>query len=277
MITFLCRIASFGPSPKSEILWASIENVDGELLSNLGQLCNWVKLDDNGNVDLCDSGCQILSLLPIDTPQKAYRKMLNDYIRIVFPSWAGRIPYGRAETSIILPKDERACFYEAGLLSNNPDFEVVSWWDQLSAFIRKDTEEQKNQTGRTGERATLIFEKSRTCSVPLWMSIESNLCGYDIKSQISKSDANPLLIEVKASTSPIDRAFFHITEREWNTAETSNAYRFYLWCFSMDKKLLAILNVGDISCYIPDNRLSGRWEIVRIPFSAFMNMFFEVD
>ena len=109
------------------------------------------------------------------------------------------------------------------------------------------------------------------------MSIDSNLCGYDIKSQISNTDLTPLLIEVKASASPVDKAYFYITEREWNTALVSDEYRFYLWCLSSGKKRLAILDVQEVSHFIPDNHLSGRWELVRIPFSAFDNRFIEVD
>ena len=277
MLVFLCRLDSFGSLSKSEIVWSSIETVDGELLLELGQQCKWIDCGKNGNVCFCDGGRRIISLHSNDLSHDAYRKMLGDYIRIVYPSWAGRIPYGRAEAAIVMTKDERACFFEAGLLSDNPDPEVVSWWDKLSEFIRKDTEERKNKTGRTGERATLSYEKRRTCHAPLWMSIESNLCGYDIKSQISESDISPLLIEVKASTSPIESAYFHLTEGEWTTATSSNAYRIYLWCFACGKKNLAILDAEEVSHFIPDNRLTGKWELVRIPFSEFKEKFVEVD
>lgn len=277
MVTFLCRLESFGPSSKTDVIWSSIENVDGELLLDIGQTCKWVYWDKSGNVSLCDGGMRILSLISNDCSHKVFREMISDYIQIVFPSWAGRIPYGRAEATIIMTKDERACFYEAGLLTDNPDPEIVFWWDNLSEFIRKESEGHKNQTGRIGERATLSYEKSRTFHTPLWMSIDSNLCGYDIKSQISNTDLTPLLIEVKASASPIDKAYFYITEREWNTALVSDEYRFYLWCLSSGKKRLAILDVQEVSHFIPDNHLSGRWELVRIPFSAFDNRFIEVD
>ena len=277
MIVLLCRLDSFGPSTKSEIIWSSIENVDGELLLELGQRCKWIALDESGKVFLCNGGKIIRSLLSNELLYSPYREMLSDYIQIMFPSWAGRIPYGRAEASIIMTKDERACFYEAGLLSENLDPGVVAWWDKLSDFIRKDSEEHKNQIGRIGERATLSYEKARTHHMPKWMSIESNLCGYDIKSQISDSNDNPLLIEVKASTSPVEKAFFHITEREWNTAAAADAYCFYVWCFFAGKKSLAIFDAEEVSHYIPDNRLSGRWELVRIPFSDFEEQFVEID
>lgn len=277
MVTLLRRIEKFGPSPKSEIIWSSIEDVDGELLIELGQKCKWICLDESEKVCLCDDGKQLLSLLHNDLSYNTYRKLLGDYVQIVFPSWAGRIPYGRSEASILMTKDERACFYEAGLLSDNPDPGVVSWWDKLSDFIRKEADDLKNQTGRIGERATLSYEKNRTLRPPQWVSIESNLCGYDIKSQVSESDPSPLLIEVKATTSPVERAFFHITDREWNVAQASAAYRIYLWCFAAGKKKLAVLDAAEVSQFIPDNHLSGRWELVRIPFSDFKTKFVEVD
>ena len=121
MVTFLCRLESFGPSSKTDIIWSSIESVDGDLLLDLGQACKWVYWDRSGNVSLCDGGLKILSFISNDCSHKVFREMISDYIQIVFPSWAGRIPYGRAEAAIIMTKDERACFYEAGLLSVNPD------------------------------------------------------------------------------------------------------------------------------------------------------------
>ncbi len=277
MILFFQRLDSYGPSSKEEIVWASIEGVDGDILLELGATCNWLGFQNSEKVCLFEDGYRILSLISGNLKREAFRKMICDYIQSVFPSWAARIPYGREETSIILSKDERACLYEAGLLSKTPDLGVIAWWDNLAQYIRKKTEEQKNQTGRTGEQVTMLYELKRTHQKPKWMSIESNLCGYDIKSQIDELDLTPLMIEVKASVSPIENAVFHISEKEWETATVIDEYKFYLWSFAAGKRYLAILNKLDVSPYIPENRMTGRWETVRIPFLEFQSKFVEVE
>ena len=108
------------------------------------------------------------------------------------------------------------------------------------------------------------------------MSIDSNLAGYDIKSQMSKDNSGPLLIEVKASTFALGQAEFHITSHEWNVALTSRAYVFHLWCLFGNKKMLAIISPSDVMPYIPTNNLEGQWESANIPFSCFENKFVEI-
>lgn len=51
-------------------------------------------------------------------------------------------------------------FLEAGLLSESPDDSIVKWWDSLSAIIRKNQDEKKNNCGHIGEKLTLRYEKN---------------------------------------------------------------------------------------------------------------------
>ena len=175
-----------------------------------------------------------------------------------------------------MTKDERACFADAGLLSDHLDAGIIDWWDTIATHIRMQTKQSKIGTGRLGERNTIKYERSRTNIDPMWMSIDSNLLGYDIKSQVSKNDPGTLLIEVKASTFTLSRAEFYVTSNEWNVAITSGAYVFHLWCLSDGKKMLAILSPDEILPYIPTNNLDGQWETVKIPFLCFEDKFVEI-
>lgn len=151
-------------------------------------------------------------------------------------------------------------FGHAGLLSDHLDAGIIDWWDTIATHIRMQTKQSKIGTGRLGERNTIKYERSRTNIDPMWMSIDSNLLGYDIKSQVSKNDPGTLLIEVKASTFTLSRAEFYVTSNEWNVAITSGAYVFHLWCLSDGKKMLAILSPDEILPYIPTNNLDGQYK-----------------
>ena len=59
------------------------------------------------------------------------------------------------------------------------------------SVIKKDL--SLDDVGRKGERLTLQYEELRTNVKPDWRSIETNLSGYDVLSQRSKTDNTPLL------------------------------------------------------------------------------------
>ena len=107
---------------------------------------------------------------------------------------------------------------------------------------------------------------------PRWISIDSNLAGYDIISRISDTEAAPLLIEVKSSEQSINNACFYISSSEWNTAVSSANYRFYLWLIDTQKKL-AIISPQMIEKYIPVNSNVGEWISAKIPFNVFESEF----
>lgn len=175
-----------------------------------------------------------------------------------------------------MSKDEKACFTDAGLLSDHLDPGIITWWDIIATKIRTQDQQAKNETGRLGERNTIKYERNRTNSEPIWMSIDSNLAGYDIKSRVSEDSSDILLIEVKASTYALGQAVFHVTSHEWNVALTSRAYVFHLWCLSDSKKMLAVISPDELLPYIPTNNLEGQWESAQIPFSCFEGQFVEI-
>ena len=274
-LALLRRIEIYDFSSLSELSYSKIVSISAEDIFEFSSSCGWASESESG-LTLTTRGIGLLRFQTQGLLIDLKRQMLTDYVLKCAPIWANRIPYGRREATIFMTKDERACVADAGLLSDHLDAGISGWGDTIATHIRMQTKQSKIGTGRLGERNTIKYERSRTNIDPMWMSIDSNLLGYDIKSQVSKNDPGTLLIEVKASTFTLSRAEFYVTSNEWNVAITSGAYVFHLWCLSDGKKMLAILSPDEILPYIPTNNLDGQWETVKIPFLCFEDKFVEI-
>ena len=235
--------------------------------------CQWVELQKEYYI-LTERGQEILAYKK--NHNIVFREMLWDYVTFVKPSWCSRIPFGRQEAFIFMSMDEQACFYVAKLMEKNPTIEVALWWNKLSLEIRKRRDEKLLQIGLTGEKETLRYEYERTGKEPEWLSVDSNLVGFDICSRLSRENSCELFIEVKASTETISNAYFFISENEWRVAISGIEYKFYIWLFEKDKKSLAILLPEDIKYHIPENKEDGRWENVKIPYRSFTTLFQQI-
>ena len=268
----LNRIIKYDLHRVEEIYLSSISSVNLDELVNLASECNWIE-KDGSVLHVNERGYEIDKFHGFENQT---REILTDYIKNVSPSWAKRIPYGRKEAFIFMTKDEKACFFEAGLMNECPDEAEVKWWDQIANHIRSQDNLYKNETGRKGERCTIQYERKRVGEDPQWISIDSNLSGYDIISCVSSKNKSKLLIEVKSSEMSLNSAEFYITDHEWHTACNSSFYSFYLWCFCDNKKQLAVIEPISILPYIPTNNQTGEWKAVRIPFRSFKQMFTEI-
>ncbi len=274
-IILLHRLESYHFASLAELTYMKIASISVEDIYEFSRNCGWVYESKNAPA-LTSQGNLLLKLYNKGLQNDLKRAMLMDYIINASPIWSNRIPYGRSEAAIFMTKDENACFVEAGLLSDQFPC-IIEWWDLAASKIREKKQQEQNDTGRIGERNTIKYERIRTNSEPKWISIESNLVGYDIRSKISATDHSVLLIEVKTSTISLDQAYFHVTSREWSVAQTSSAYLFHLWCLYGSKKLLAIISPNDIYPYIPTNNLAGEWETAKIPFLCFESNFIEIE
>lgn len=274
-LALLNRIETYKFSSLSELAYSKIVSISAEDIFEFSYNCGWVSENEN-ELALTQRGNGLLRLQTQELLVDLRRQMLADYVLNAAPIWSNRIPYGRREAAIFMSKDEKACFVDAGLLSDHLDPGIVDWWDALSAKIRMRSQQTKSEIGRLGERNTIKYERKRTCSEPVWMSIDSNLAGYDVKSRVSPTCSDVLLIETKASTHDLAQAEFHVTSHEWNVALTSEAYLFYLWCLFGSKKMLAIISPSELLPYIPTNNLDGQWESAKIPFSSFEDKFVEI-
>lgn len=271
-IKLLLKNADYLHLSSEEDLWnINTSQINTSWLIDVIKQCGWMAESSRNTLELTDRGYMVIAG-DASAEETAFRVMLSDYIVAFCPVWCYRIPYGRSEATFMMSKDERACFQEAGLLSDSPDDDIVEWWDSLSSIIRKKQDDKKNNCGRSGEKMTLAYEEKRTGVKPKWMSIDSNLAGYDVLSQVSTEDSSKLLIETKASELDLENAFCHITLNEWRTATTAKNYLFYFWILGTTNQL-ATINVSQITPYIPTNNLSGEWESVKIPFYSFKEFF----
>lgn len=254
-----------------EELWSiNTSQINTEWLIQTIKQCGWILLNRSDEFKLTDKALKIIDEKK-DT-KHTLRIMLSDYILGFYPVWCYKIPFGRFEAAFLMSEDERACFHEAELLCDYPDDNTVKWWDTLSSVIRKKQEDKRNDCGRAGEKLTLAYEEQRTGVKPKWISIDSNMSGYDVLSQISSEDNSKLLIETKSSRMNLEDAAGYISINEWRTAITAKNYLFYFWIVG-PQNMLATIKVTQMAPYMPTNNLSGEWETVRIPFNSFRDMF----
>lgn len=268
----LKRISEYTIRTTDDIYIKNLSPVGVDTLMDLALACRWI-VRNNDVFVLSEQGRTLVNTQ--EFTERA-RIILSDYVCYVTPAWAKRIPYGRREAFIFMTKDEQACFYEAELMDDNPGEAVIGWWDQISNFMRRTEEERKTEVGRKGERLTILYEQKRTGRLPHWISLDSNLSGYDVISQQTKDDSSALLIEVKSSEKSISTADFFVSVNEWHTASNTENYKFYLWCFYEGQKQLAVITPQQLFRYIPTNNKSGEWQTVRIPFASFSEAFKEI-
>ena len=242
--------------------------------------CKWVEMVNSTEYAMTPYGERLLrSFNNMQICEDMYRDILFNYICVCKPIWAKRIPYGRFEAYRIMSDDEQLCFKKAGLMRDPVTRTEVDWWDSLAELERVEVAQKKNDIGRSGEELTIDYEKKRTSATPTWESINSNLAGFDIISQVSDTDTSQILIEVKSSPKQIQDASFFVTRNEWEFASNEynkNRYFFYLWLLNGTSARLAIISVSEIEKHIPLENGQGEWSETIIPFSAFEKSFISV-
>lgn len=241
--------------------------------------CKWLSINEDF-LSISTSGVLIISLFDGDSVScSLWKQILSDYIEVCHPAWASRIPFGRKEAYLFMNSEEQRCFDEAGLM-HSTDIDVIEWWDNLAQIERSKRNLSLVDIGRTGEALTVRYERQRTGLVPIWVSVESNLAGYDILSYHSSQNHEQLMIEVKTTTSSLDKATFILTRNEWDTALRRNNYEryyFYLWVMNKNgSHLLARISARELAGYIPTDVQNGRWLEAQIPFNSFCGKYQKV-
>lgn len=245
----------------------TVRVASGQQVLDLAQRVNWIRLSEDGVLELTNSGIVIEAC---KSPIETLRMQLKDFVFSVRPPWASLIPKGRTETLKYLDSDVAQCFREAGLLSSIDD-NVIQWWDTLAKVARGREIDTSVHLGRAGERLSLAFELERTNSTPAWQSVESNLAGYDLLSRVSQTDSSRLRIEVKASGNTVSYATLHLSRNEWNVACSEGNHVFHLWLLDPSPQL-RILEQEEIGCHVPRDVGEGEWESVEIPFTVFSHI-----
>lgn len=195
-----------------------------------------------------------------------YRYFIEQYIRKMEPSWAGRIIYGRREIYCFLNKEEQRCFCLAGLYENY-DQDTVDWWDNIASFLREKSNINKLNYGRNGEKLTIDYEEKRIGVKPKYVAIDSNLLGYDVISFVNLDKKEKLYIESKYSEKPYEYASFYVSSHEWSVAHNNKNYRFYIWYHKNNEIKLEIKTPEEIMPHIPLNSGIGEWTTVEIKIS----------
>lgn len=247
---------------------------------NLARQCEWIAMVDEMTYKMTPYGEKLLQgFNDMQIPEKLYRDILYNYIIRCKPIWARKIPFGRIEAYRIMSDEEQVCFKKAGLMRDPIARDVVDWWDSLAELERIAIEHKKDDIGRAGEELTIKYERIRTKGNPIWESINSNLAGFDIISQVSFTDASQILIEVKSSKKNLQSAYFYVTHNEWRFASAGynkNRYFFYLWLLNSTPQL-AIVPCSEIEKHIPKESGQGEWNETIIPYSAFQDFFVSVN
>jgi hypothetical protein len=235
---------------------------------NLCVSLGWVRVAADGCLFLSTRGTELIGE---PDGERVLRQQLLDVIVVMRPSWRGLLGRGRVEASRFFDRDTRQMFVESGLLATADD-DVVDWWDTVSGAVRSGAAVESLQTGRRGERLTLAAERSRTEREPVWQSVESNLCGYDVLSIVRRGSTMPLRIEVKASSETIEYARFFISRSEWEAALSGSKYVFHVWALKPSVRV-ATLSVADVESHIPSDRGLGEWQQTTVRYAVFADRF----
>lgn len=158
---------------------------------------------------------------------------------------------------------------------DNPDDEIINWWDDLIDFARSLIDKKKIESGRSGEKKSLEFEKKKLKNLkinlkPTWDGFWDNKLGYDIKS--FDKHKNNIFIEAKSSKDK--RGIFFLTKNEWKCASSEkNNYFIHLWIQEDPKPIiieyeelkLRVLRFQEIS------NEGEQWESIKINYSVKTN------
>ena len=196
----------------------------------------------------------------------AFRRSFTNLIHAAKPSWRRIIPIGRTTVFKQLNPDELQCFYVSSLTSTPPDLECVQWWTNVGNEIRAEEESLQESRWRVAEYRSFKMESKMlegSDYEPIWVSIDDNNAGYDIKSwRFYDPSEYPLtkFIEVKHSSSI---ARFYISRQEWNFATRHREFwELHFWLQEAEQP--KILKFAELENHVAINQGSGRWETMRI-------------
>ncbi len=165
-------------------------------------------------------GWDVFSSLPEE--RAAFQQTIDTWVRRSRPAWVGIVPLGRAKVLETLDENMRQCLTIGGLLDNDPD--ALRWWEALSSWARRDLADRLAALGRAAEERCLARERvllAGTGHEPIWVAIEDNTAGYDVRSWRPGDIAEERetwrrhYIEVKSS---VGGEAIHLPRSEWEFA-----------------------------------------------------------
>jgi len=194
------------------------------------------------------------------------------------PIWAKSMRQGRMRFIGSLVEDAKSrdddldVFAAAGLLSDPPSAEVVTWWDDILGHARLATDIEKMAQARKAESLTIESEIERLADLgidkrPEWKGLDDNYAGYDVLSfDIKDGIEVNKMIEVKSTiASPLR---FFLSRNEWKKAdEIGEAYTFHVWNMAVDPPKLYVRTVEEVRPHIPSDNEKGKWSNADLPLS----------
>ncbi|MEI9886322.1 MAG: DUF3883 domain-containing protein [Rhizomicrobium sp.] len=221
---------------------------------------------------------ELHALVPIECscadPVAGLRGMISFLAEYHRPLWTRQMVLGRRRVFSQLNGDERQVFRSAGLFGDPPTGDIVDWWDGICLKLRLLREAELLAQGRRAERLSLAFEARRLQGLgivddPVWVSIDDNTAGYDIRSWNAGPEVPPArLIEVKSSSA--NPPVIVISRNEWEQANRyGTSFVFHFWDFKGQNELLYEKSVEEVRPHIPVDAGSGRWRNAEIPLKLF--------
>lgn len=171
-------------------------------------------------------------------------------------------------------------FKELDLLDKNSQ-ENVAWWSDIKLFSRNLNNEEslinKKIIGDKGENYSEKFELKRKCHPDVVSRWNENL-GYDIESQESSNDKTIRYIEVKTSTTSIEKAEANISKGQTTKAATYKNYYFHFWDISNEERpKLAIIEGIKIADQAPKEINKGKLKEWTYRFKELKDDFFDPE
>lgn len=226
----------------------------------------WAQSNGTGELCCTDEGRRLLSR---GCAQAQLRHQIDCLLDKENPQWASSAVQGRQALATYAPPEAVQCFREAGLLAGDDD-DVVAWWDELACRYRAAQDEVYVEIGRRGEKLTVDLEARRTRRAPQWIALEYSNAGYDVLSCLSSDDPKRLVIEVKTSVQPWDRADFYLSRAEWDVLSLEENAVIHLWSISASPPRHSAISLACVQPHIPADSGVGSWHRCRIPFEAFV-------
>ena len=225
----------------------------------------WAELGEDSQISCTDDGRRLLGL---GNAQARLRDQIQCLLNREDPLWASSAVQGRQALASYAPPEVVQCFREAGLLAGD-DADVVAWWDELACRYRAAQDEVYVEIGRRGEKLTVELETRRTRRAPQWIALEYSNAGYDVLSCLSPDDPKRLVIEVKTSVQPWNRADFYLSRAEWDILSIEDNAVIHLWSVFASPPQHSSIPLVNVRPHIPADSGDGCWHRCRIPFEAF--------
>lgn len=249
-------------APGFQASFPRYDQVRSEDILRIALTCSWVSLDPHMTLKITPRGGAVVEE---EDPKLKLRMQLKDILQSAGPPWSGLLNRGRWSVLRYGNPDVVQCFRDAGLLDEN-DRQTCSWWDEVAASLNAAEDLHRLKIGRKGEWLSMEHEKSRVGQTPEWIALDNSAAGYDLLSRVDSSCCQNLIIEVKTSEEPQERASFYLTRHEWSVLSSHRHSVLHLWSVKPNPPILRVLSVETLRAHVPADAGSGKWQVARIPF-----------